>query len=66
MTTRISIDDRLVAEVMAATGQPSKRAAIEDALRTVLRIRKQREAFERMRGIGWHGDLEAMREGRGD
>jgi Arc/MetJ family transcription regulator len=65
MTKRISVDDALVAEVMSATGQTSRRAAIEDALRTVLRLKRQREAFEQMRGMGWHGDLEAMREGRG-
>lgn len=66
MITRIAIDEQLLAEVMAATGLPSKRAAVEDALRTVLRIKKQREAFESLRGIGWHGDLDAMREGRAD
>jgi hypothetical protein len=40
--------------------------SLEDALRTVLRIKKQREAFESLRGIGWHGDLDAMREVRAD
>jgi Arc/MetJ family transcription regulator len=64
MRTNIEIDDRLLAEAMAATGQTTKRATVEAALRSVIRLRDQAAAIERLKGIGWDGDLDAMREGR--
>jgi len=33
-------------------------------LRLIIRLHDQRQAFEDLRGIGWDGDLDAMREGR--
>ena len=64
MRTNIEIDDQLLAEAMAATGATTKRATVEAALRTVIRMHKQVAALERLKGIGWEGDLDAMREGR--
>jgi Arc/MetJ family transcription regulator len=64
MRTNIDIDDDLLAEAMALTGEPTKRATVEAALRTLIRLRNQAAAIERLRGIGWEGDLDAMREGR--
>ena len=64
MRTNIEIDDQLLAEAMAATGETTKRATVEAALRTVIRMHKQVAALERLKGIGWAGDLDAMREGR--
>jgi len=64
MRTNIEIDDALLAEAMAATGHTTKRATVEAALRTLIRLRHQAAAIERMKGMGWDGDLDAMREGR--
>ena len=64
MRTNIEIDDELLREAMAATGQTTKRATVEEALRTVVRLRRQRQALKDLKGIGWEGDLDAMREGR--
>lgn len=62
MRTNIDIDDELIAEAMKVGGFATKKAAVEDALRQVLRIHRQRQAIENMRGMGWEGDLDAMRK----
>ena len=60
MRTNVVIDDRLMEEALAATGLPTKRAVIEEALRRLVQISRQRELLK-LRGIGWEGDLDAMR-----
>jgi Arc/MetJ family transcription regulator len=60
MRTNIVIDDKLMVEAMAASGAKSKREAVEAGLRTLVRIKRQSEILK-LRGIGWEGDLEAMR-----
>ncbi len=57
MRTNIDIDDDLIAEAMAATGLATKKATVEEALRRL-------DALADMAGLGWDGDLDAMREGR--
>ena len=64
MRTNIDIDDVLLAESMAATGQSTKRATVEEALRRVVQLHRQKLAGEKQAGVGWQGDLDAMREGR--
>lgn len=64
MRTNIDIDDELLNEAMAATGQTTKRATVEEALKTVVRVHRQRQALEAMRGLGWEGDLDESRQGR--
>lgn len=64
MRTNIDLDDALMKEAMAVTGFSSKKATVEEALRRLIRGARQMEAIEGMRGIGWNGDLDAMREGR--
>jgi Arc/MetJ family transcription regulator len=64
MRTNIEIDDELLAEAMALTGEPTKRATVEAALRAVVRLKRQKQAGMNLAGIGWEGDLDAMREGR--
>ena len=64
MRTNIDIDDQLLAEAMAATGQTTKRGTVEEALRRIVKQQRQIEAIEALRGLGWKGDLGAMREGR--
>ncbi len=64
MRTNIDIDADLLAEAMIATGQTTKKATVEDALRAIVQRKRMRDAVEGMRGMGWYGDLDAMREGR--
>ncbi|AWC21529.1 MULTISPECIES: type II toxin-antitoxin system VapB family antitoxin [Aminobacter] len=61
MRTNIDIDDRLMKKAMKATGQSTKKATVEAALRQVVAISEQVAALEAMRGMGWDGDLDAMR-----
>jgi Arc/MetJ family transcription regulator len=64
MRTNIDIDDTLMTEAIRATGAATKKAAVEEGLRLVVRLAAQRRAVEDMIGLGWEGDLEASREGR--
>lgn len=65
MRTNIEIDDDLITAAMAATGLPTKKATVEEALRRLVRHHRQKQAIAEMAGLGWEGNLEAMREGRG-
>jgi Arc/MetJ family transcription regulator len=61
MRTNIEIDDRLMAEALAATGIRTKREAVELGLKTIIRL-KQQEQIRQFRGkLPWEGDLDAMR-----
>src|ERR1019366_1600447 len=61
MRTNIVIDDKLMRETLRATAWKTKREAVDEALRTLLRLRKQAE-IRRLRGkLDWQGDLNAMR-----
>jgi Arc/MetJ family transcription regulator len=64
MRTNIDIDDDLLDEAMLATGQTTKKATVEEALRRVVQLHRQKQAGDELAGIGWEGDLDAMREGR--
>ena len=66
MRTNIEIDDELMAEAMAVTGLPTKKAAVEEALRRLVSRHHRRAALADMAGLGWVGDLDATREGRAD
>ena len=61
MRTNIVIDDKLMKDTLRVTGLKTKREAVEQGLRTLLRLRKQEE-IRRFRGkLNWQGDLDAMR-----
>jgi Arc/MetJ family transcription regulator len=61
MRTNIVIDDKLMRDTLRATGLRTKREAVDQALRTLLRLRKQ-AGIRRLRGkLRWQGDLNAMR-----
>jgi len=64
MRTNIEIDDELLSQAMTATGLPTKRATVEEGLRLLVRMRRQVEALADLKGLGWEGDLDAMRQGR--
>jgi len=61
MRTNIVIDDELVAEAQRLTGISTKRGVVEEALRLLVRLKRQ-EAVKAWRGkLPWDGDLETMR-----
>ena len=61
MRTNIVIDDELMEETLRATGLKTKREAVEEGLRTLVRLQKQAD-IRRFRGkLQWKGDLDAMR-----
>jgi Arc/MetJ family transcription regulator len=62
MRTNIEVDHQLLAEAQAVTGAASMRTAIEAALRWVVLFHRQYRAGADLAGIGWEGDLDAMRE----
>jgi Arc/MetJ family transcription regulator len=64
MRTNIVIDDELLTSAMQATGQTTKKATVEEALRQVVQLHQQKIAGDAMAGLGWDGDLDAMRESR--
>ncbi|MBE7417692.1 MAG: type II toxin-antitoxin system VapB family antitoxin [Ideonella sp.] len=64
MRTNIVIDDKLMAATLEATGIKTKREAVEQGLRTLLRL-KQQTQLRKLRGkYTWEGDLDAMRRSK--
>jgi len=63
MRTNIDIDADLLAEAMQATGQTTKRATVEAALQRIVQLYRQKRAGDGLAGLGWEGDLDALREG---
>jgi Arc/MetJ family transcription regulator len=59
--TNVELDDELVKRVMHYYDLPSKRAAIDFALRKLDLEPMSREEALAMQGTGWEGDLDEMR-----
>lgn len=61
MRTNIVIDDKLMDDVLKLTAFKTKKEAVEEGLKILLRLAKQEE-IRKLRGqIQWIGDLDAMR-----
>lgn len=61
MRTNIDIDDKLMGDVLKATGLKTKKDAVELGLKTLIRLKKQ-EKIRALRGkLTWSGDLDEMR-----
>ena len=61
MRTNIDIDDKLMGDVLKATGLKTKKDAVELGLKTLIRLKKQ-ENIRASRGkLTWLGDLDDMR-----
>lgn len=61
MRTNIVIDDDLMADALKFSGCSTKREAVEEALKVLIKIKKQ-ERLRNFRGkLPWDGDLESMR-----
>ena len=61
MRTNIVIDDELMKQVLELTGLKTKREAVEQGLKALVRL-KQQEKIRKFRGkLQWEGDLGRMR-----
>ncbi len=64
MRTNIVLDEKLIREAPKLTALPTKKAVVDEALRALIRLKKQ-ETMLSLRGkIRWRGDLNALRTGR--
>lgn len=59
--TNIVIDDRLISEAMRLSGARTKRQAVEDSLRLMVKLKRQEQVREARGKLRWTGDLGAMR-----
>jgi Arc/MetJ family transcription regulator len=64
MRTNIEIDDALLSKAMHLSPKTTKKAVVEEALILVVKLYRQGQALRKLRGIGWEGDLQAMRQSR--
>lgn len=63
MRTNIVIDDQLMAEALKATGLNTKKEAVEEGLKLLVRRNRQQE-IRKLRGkLKWEGNLHEMRGG---
>jgi Arc/MetJ family transcription regulator len=65
MRTNIEIDDALMAEAQKASGQATKKQTVEEALRLMIRLRRQQEVGAAFGKYRWRGNLAQSRKGRG-
>lgn len=62
--TNIALDDELIDRAKRLTGLKTKRAVVDEALRTLVRLKEQ-EGIRELRGqLRWEGDLQEMRRAR--
>ncbi len=62
--TNVDIDDSACAEVMRRYHLATKREAVNLALRLLAAEPASIEEARALRGVGWEGDLDAMRSNR--
>lgn len=65
MRTNIDIDDTLMAEAQKASGLDTKRATVEEALRLMIKLRRQKAVQTAFGRYPWRGNLARSRKGRG-
>jgi Arc/MetJ family transcription regulator len=64
MRTNIDIDDELMKKALKASGEKTKKGAVEAALRLLVRLKAQ-EGIRSLRGkVAWEGNLDESRRGR--
>jgi Arc/MetJ family transcription regulator len=64
MRTNIVIDDKLMAEALNASGLQTKKEAVEEGLKALIKLRKQAN-IRNLRGkLNWEGDLDEMRSAK--
>ena len=65
MRTNIEIDDALMAEAQKASGHATKKQTVEEALRLMVRLRRQEKVAAAYGKYAWRGNLARSRKGRG-
>ena len=65
MRTNIEIDDVLMREAQKASGHATKKQTVEEALRLMIRLRRQHEVDAAFGKYRWRGNLARSRTGRG-
>jgi len=64
MRTNIVIDDKLMADALKTSGYTTKKEAVEQGLKLLVR-RSQQQEIRKLRGkIRWEGNLDEMRGSR--
>ena len=63
--TNIDIDDELIERVMRRYRLPTRKAAVDYALRVLAGNPMTRAEALAMEGSGWEGELAALRDGKG-
>jgi Arc/MetJ family transcription regulator len=64
MRTTIDIDEELLTRAQGACGTRTRKATVEEALRTLIHLREQEEILGLAGKVRWEGNLEASRLGR--
>jgi Arc/MetJ family transcription regulator len=64
MRTNIEIDDELMKEVLETTEFRTKRAAVEEGLRLLIRLKRQSGILALRGKVHWEGDLNESRLSR--
>jgi Arc/MetJ family transcription regulator len=65
MRTNIVLDDDLIERARMLTGIKTKREVIQEALRTLIQLHEQAQVRELRGKLRWEGDLNSLRQGRG-
>lgn len=65
MRTNIDIDDALLAEARRLSDQSTKKGVVEEGLRLLIRLRRQKEVDRAFGKYAWNGNLNQSRKGRG-
>lgn len=65
MRTNIEIDDALMAEAQKVSGEATKKQTVEQALRLMIKLRRQQEVDKAFGKYRWRGNLARSRRGRG-
>ena len=63
--TNIVIDDELMAAALKARPNATKRSVVEEGLRLVARLNRQRRVRSLRGKLRWEGNLETMRRDHG-
>lgn len=61
MKTSIVIDDRLMSEALEVSGCKTKREAVEQGLKLLVKLNRQQEVRKLRGKIKWDGNLDDMR-----
>ena len=60
MLAHVEVEADLIMRAMRPDNSETNREVVEEALKTLAQLRAQ-ESLRSLRGIGWIGDLDAMR-----